>query len=893
MFALGTGENKAEIAMRRNGATLGWPTDVLLQGNTIHDSAPYAITRVVNISGASRTITVTGCRPRVPPTAGLRQRLDGDPVAPRERCRRTRDPTGVRVASHGPRTPAKPCPVQGDATTPRIPGLVTSQGTAGGHARLPRPPLSVGLTIMIAALVLVALLPARAVGQGCGYGTGGPNASTICWLNLAGYSDSLARSAAGQAVTLALPGGYMISFTLTSRGTPSGQQRSVGPNAIPVSGSSYVGNHAYRSTPGRPALYTATGSVMNTTTTIALSNIQVRDAGGVPVSGYAMVGADAETTNYQERITWTSEKPIDEVANLRPAAVSNGCQNNVFGLGTTTVTCSGNVTPAQPYGTEIVAADAPTAFAQAIGLVHGSNREAVAFGVLTSRIEVVKNVDGRVRSSDSFDVSAMSPTGSTVGSATTGSANSARTGALTVLPPATGSVYTLAESPTPATGTRLEDYQQSWSCTNNGVADPSLPSGDGNAVTVAPAPGDDIACTVTNRPRPDLSISKTPSEGEVPPGGGQVIYRLLIENEGPGNATGVTVTDPVAPGLTLLAARTSQGSCSIDGGRVECDLGQLVAGGSALVLVAAEAGEDAGKIVNTATVGAAEPDRDPSDNRAAATVRVQPTPPPPAPPTPPEEPFDLVVSKRFDHGSVSVGESVTYTVVVSNKGPAPAADVKLIDVLNAPVKVKSVETTSGTCTKRIPIRCSLGRMGAGREIRISIVAKHVDRGCRQINAAGALGAGTDDRPRDNLDGVSICVKKGRPELKISKRAGSSRARPGGVVAYRIGVKNKGDVAAHEVKTCDRLPEGQSVLRAPGAERESQSKVCWTLERLEPGQRERFRIVTQIDLDAALEPQMNRASVRAANAPRRQTAKERVGVSPAGGACGVMAFAFRC
>jgi hypothetical protein len=345
--------------------------------------------------------------------------------------------------------------------------------------------LLAGSAWIVAASLLVMPSEAapQATPQGCGYGTGGPNDSTLCWIDMTSYVDATARSDDGQRMTVSLPGGYTISFTVKSRG------RGVTSTAFPNNGNaSYIGNLAYVNTPGRPALYTNSGS-QNTTTTLTLEDIEVLDAARRPVTGYAFVGADAENTGSGERITWTSDEPLYEIARLSPPGIENpnGCQHDVDQPDPWTITCTGNNTPNTPYGTVVVAANAPTRFSQALYTSAGGHREAVAFAIMTSKIQLTKSVVGRVRGSDSFDVSAQSPERSTIASASTGSGSSATTGELTVLPRTNASSYTLAEGVTPGSGTRLADYSQSWSCTNGGAADPGLPSGAGTSKEIGRA----------------------------------------------------------------------------------------------------------------------------------------------------------------------------------------------------------------------------------------------------------------------------------------------------------------------------------------------------------------------------------------------------------------------
>src|SRR5262249_16021167 len=73
-------------------------------------------------------------------------------------------------------------------------------------------------------LAAVAAAPGAAAGAAarawCSFGTGGSGtfARTLCWFDLSGYNATAAGSAAGQSMTVGLPGGYTISFTLKVSG---------------------------------------------------------------------------------------------------------------------------------------------------------------------------------------------------------------------------------------------------------------------------------------------------------------------------------------------------------------------------------------------------------------------------------------------------------------------------------------------------------------------------------------------------------------------------------------------------------------------------------------------------------------------------------------------------
>jgi uncharacterized repeat protein (TIGR01451 family) len=390
------------------------------------------------------------------------------------------------------------------------------------------------------------------------------------------------------------------------------------------------------------------------------------------------------------------------------------------------------------------------------------------------------------------------------------------------------------------------------------------------------APNNETTVCAPIEGRTDLSISKTASDTELPVGGGQVTFTLVVRNDGPSDASGVKVTDPMAQGLTLVGADASQGVCSTTGNRLSCDLGRLRAGGSAQVLITATTWATAGAITNTATVSAnqAEPDR--SNNTDSAAVSVPPSPEPPA------GPFDLRVTKTANDKRVSVGQPVRYRIVVANRGPAAAPDVELTDTLNAPVSVDSVKATAGSCSKRIPLRCSLGTIAPGGKVTITVVAKHKRAGCRQRNAVSATGAGADADPANNLDTVDVCATK--VTLRLSKLADSATVTAGGLISYTIRITNPTKGVARNARTCDRLPAGLVYMRSTTKAKLRGGAWCWRARTIAPGASRTYRITVRA-LRGASGSKVNRATVSGNGQVKAARAKRAVQVRPTGAAGG--------
>jgi len=122
----------------------------------------------------------------------------------------------------------------------------------------------------------------------------------------------------------------------------------------------------------------------------------------------------------------------------------------------------------------------------------------------------------------------------------------------------------------------------------------------------------------------DLAVTKTDSPDPVQVGT-NLTYTLTVTNNGPNEATGVTLTDTLPTGVTFVSATPSQGTCSQAGGTVTCNLGTLANGASttATVVVSPTA---TGTLTNTATVAGDKSDPDNTNDTARATTIV-PAPP--------------------------------------------------------------------------------------------------------------------------------------------------------------------------------------------------------------------------------------------------------------------------
>jgi len=128
---------------------------------------------------------------------------------------------------------------------------------------------------------------------------------------------------------------------------------------------------------------------------------------------------------------------------------------------------------------------------------------------------------------------------------------------------------------------------------------------------------------VANANSADMAIVKTATPNPVNEGD-PLTYTLTVTNNGPANATNVTVMDTLPSSVTYLSSTvtpSSQGSCSEAEGQVVCLLGTMDNATTATINILTIP-QQAGVISNTATVSADQTDSNQANNTSSAQVTV-------------------------------------------------------------------------------------------------------------------------------------------------------------------------------------------------------------------------------------------------------------------------------
>jgi len=126
-------------------------------------------------------------------------------------------------------------------------------------------------------------------------------------------------------------------------------------------------------------------------------------------------------------------------------------------------------------------------------------------------------------------------------------------------------------------------------------------------------------------PGADLSITKTDAPDPVK-SGQNLTYTIVVTNNGPSAANGVTMNDQMPKNAGFASVATTAGSCTAKPSKslVTCALGSMASGSSATITLVVKS-PTRGTITNTASVSATSPpDPNTSNNTATATTTVTP-----------------------------------------------------------------------------------------------------------------------------------------------------------------------------------------------------------------------------------------------------------------------------
>ena len=309
------------------------------------------------------------------------------------------------------------------------------------------------------------------------------------------------------------------------------------------------------------------------------------------------------------------------------------------------------------------------------------------------------------------------------------------------------------------------------------------------------------SATVQAFTKADISVSKHVS-GSIAYVGSSLIYTITVHNNGPSDALDVDVKDLVPYGMSLVSLESSQGACT--GGI--CQLGNVPVSATAVITGVVEVANsvpEGSVLCNKAYVFHDTPDPDMTNNRSTVCVTAHRL-------------SDLSISKAAATTDVTVGDLVTYTVVVTNSGPSPAQGVVVTDSL--PMS-STYQTDTGSCVLVSAglLRCYLGSIDVNDTMAFDVVVQvNNDADDPFLNMVSVTGLGDPDpTPGNNVDVAGVAVH--RPNVRAVKSVQlwndadhNGQGSPGDILRYTVLVTNTGSGTAYDV-LYDDTPDVKTAL----------------------------------------------------------------------------------
>ena len=311
----------------------------------------------------------------------------------------------------------------------------------------------------------------------------------------------------------------------------------------------------------------------------------------------------------------------------------------------------------------------------------------------------------------------------------------------------------------------------------------AVPNGvqDGGWVEVLDRAVDEVGCRGA-----DLALTKSDSVDPVF-AGNPLTYTLTVTNNGPADATGVTITDTLPGGVSFVSASAG---CSEAAGVVTCSIGNLANGASAMVTINVTVSNSAvGTLVNNADASADQDD--PSSNATAENTTVMAS-------------AVLTVDKTGDPAAVA-GQPLDYLITLTNTGPSDAAGIAVSDVF--PPQLTGVvwaclPSGSATCAANGTGNLSdTVSIPAGDQVVYSIDTNVLPSATgssitNTVNVTNPIGA--------NVSDSHITPLSQQATLSVTK-TGDTTATAGGPIAYSITLSNSGPSDVTGVGVSDAFP----------------------------------------------------------------------------------------
>ena len=240
----------------------------------------------------------------------------------------------------------------------------------------------------------------------------------------------------------------------------------------------------------------------------------------------------------------------------------------------------------------------------------------------------------------------------------------------------------------------------------------------------------------------DLAVTKAKNPATPVPGQ-EHKYIYIVTNNGPSDASVVTLIDALPTGVRFIDDGAGSIDCNENGGIVRCDLDRLLRGDSVTVTIPVTVDPSVtGTLTNTVFVVANEADLDLSNNTVRELSSVVRS-------------ADLSLTKSHAPRLATRDNSIAYTFTAANNGPSDASGVTITDTMPEGMAYVSFTGGAQNCEAEADIvTCLVGNLAAEESATMTMFFTHTSDGT-VTNTARVSAAAPDPISENNAATESV------------------------------------------------------------------------------------------------------------------------------------------
>ena len=324
----------------------------------------------------------------------------------------------------------------------------------------------------------------------------------------------------------------------------------------------------------------------------------------------------------------------------------------------------------------------------------------------------------------------------------------------------------------------------------------------------------------------DLEVVKLVSNA-TPKFGDEITWTIIVTNHGPDKAKAVNVTDKLPAGLRYTG---HEGPGVYDYSRGIWLIGDMEIGNTVKLVIRTIVDISNGTIENIAVVNSTTPDNNTDNNIGNNTTKVN-------------DDADLEIVKVVSNKNPKFGETITWTITVTNNGPSDAKNVRVTDKLPAGLIYNGANGNYDPITGLWIV----GDLANGKSASLVITTIVNITNTTILNVANVT-SDTPDSNKTNNEANNTTDVGPKADLVIVKEVSKKSVKTGEVITWTITVTNKGPDAAVNTRVTDKLPAGLIYITSSG--NYDPVTGLWIVGDLANGETKQLVIYTQVNITNA-------------------------------------------